>query len=269
MKNNVRVFALSLVLALAVYGCAHTSAPATGQQEPSSGIKGQVLIESKGAAEGVYVYAYDSPYNDMRVPTKLISKPTAKDGTYMLPLAPGTYYIVARRRVSGDPKGYLVKGDYEGKYPGNPITVRPDAWSTVNVSIAMLAGNFLLAPYIPAEGGMGISGKVYDEAGKPAEGAFVMLYKDKEMIGLPNYLSKATNKDGEFYVYLPNPGVYYVAARLKYGGLPRKGEPYGTFDKDPEHKVTVNDKETVTGIDIKLGPFPFDLAKPTPPAPAQ
>ncbi|MGA2192544.1 MAG: carboxypeptidase-like regulatory domain-containing protein [Nitrospirota bacterium] len=265
MKRNILGFAVSLPLALFVFaGCAETHLSGN-TQNLDSGIKGQVLIENQGAAEGVFVYAYDSPYNDLRVPTKLISAPTLKDGSYTLKLAPGTYYIVARRRTSGDPKGYLVKGDYEGKYPGNPVTVKPGAYETVNVSIAMLAGNFLLAPYLPEEGSMGLSGRVYDETGKPAVGAFVMIYKDREMVGLPTYLSKPTSKDGDYYVYLPKSGTYYVAARLRYGGLPRKGEPYGTYDKDSEHKVAVNEKEIVTGIDIRLGPFPFDLAKPAPP----
>jgi hypothetical protein len=128
----------------------------------------------------------------------------------------------------------------------------------------MLAGNFLLAPYHPDEGDMGITGKVFDIEGKPAAGAFVLLYKDKEMVGLPAYLSKPTNKDGDFSLFIPQPGTYYVAARIKYGGLPKKGEPYGMYEKDPDHKVTINHKELISGVDIRLSPFPFDLAKPVP-----
>ncbi|HLB24903.1 MAG TPA: hypothetical protein VJM83_01105 [Nitrospirota bacterium] len=264
MKKTVGAVALPLLFVF-ILGCVATRTDMTGQTQ-DSGVKGQVLVESKGAAESVFVYAYDSPHNDMRVPTKWISEATRGDGSYSLSLPPGAYYIVARKRVSGDPKGYLVKGDYEGKFPGNPVTVKPGRYETVNLSVTKLAGNFLLAPYIPEDGGMGISGKVFDESGKPAFGAFVLLYTDKEMIGLPNYLSKPTDEEGAYYVYLPKPGTYYVAARLKYGGLPRKGEPYGTYDVDKEHKVQVSEKEVVTGIDIKLGPFPLDLAVPVPPA---
>ena len=263
---KISVGAILLLLAVSfTFGCAGTST-SVSRQSLDSGIKGQVLVENEGAAAGVFVYAYDSPYNDMRVPTKMISGPSAKDGTYTLKLAPGTYYIVARRRVSGDPKGYLVKGDYEGKYPSNPVVVKPGEFTTVNVSIAMLSGNFLLAPYLPDTGDMGISGKVTDESGKPAAGAYVLVYTDKEMIGLPKFLSKPTNKDGEYTVFLTKPGTYYVSARIKYGGLPRKGEPYATYDKDPEHKVEIGDKQIITGVDMKLSPFPTDLTKPAPPA---
>jgi hypothetical protein len=263
---KISVGALLLLLAVSfTCGCAGPGATTT-PQSLDSGIKGQVLIENEGAAAGVFVYAYDSPFNDMRVPTKLISEPTAKDGTYTLKLAPGTYYIVARKRTSGDPKGYLVKGDYEGKYPQNPVTVKTGEFSTVNISIAMLSGNFLLAPYLPDTGNMGISGKVTDESGKPAAGAYVLIYTDKEMIGLPKYLSKPTNKDGEYSVFLPEPGTYFVAARIKYGGLPRKGEPYATYDLDPDHKVVVTDKTIITGVDMKLSPFPKDLTSPVPAA---
>jgi hypothetical protein len=266
MKKVVKKIAEALVILsvfIAFAGCAQERMNAKAT-EADSGIKGQVMVENEGAAAGVFVYAYDSPFNDLRVPTKLISGPTAADGTYTLRLPPGAYHIVARKRTSGDPKGYLVKGDYEGKYPQNPVSVKPGSYTNVNISISRLEGAFLLAPYLPAKGEMGISGKVYDEGGSPAAGAYVLLYSDKEMIGLPTYLSKPTNKDGEYAVYLPKPGTYFVAARLKYGGIPRKGEPYGTYEKDPEHKVTVGEKEVITGVDIKLGPFPHDLTKPVP-----
>jgi len=264
---NIRAMMAAAVASLLfAAGCAQTDT-SVKPTETDSGIKGQVFVESEGAAPDIFVYAYESGYNDLRVPTKLISSPSANDGTYMLKLAPGNYYIVARKRVSGDPKGYLVKGDYEGKYPGNPVTVRPDEYTTVNISVAKLAGNFLLAPYLSEEGDMGLTGKVYGLDGKPAAGAFVLLYKDKEMIGLPAYLSKPTDKDGGFSLYVPQPGTYYVAARIKYGGLPRKGEPYGTYDKTTDHNVSINHKEIISGVDIRLSPFPFDLAKPVPPAP--
>ncbi len=266
MKQKL-LYAIAIPLALMLCACA--SAELAGQEKSDSGIEGQVFIRNEGAAGGVYVYAYDSPYNDMRVPTKLISKPSAPDGTYRLGLVPGTYFIVARRRTSGSPKGYLVKGDYEGKYKANPITVRQGRYERVNISIARLDGNFLLAPYIPSDGSRGVRGTVYGEDGKPADGAYVMVYKDSEMVGLPAYLSKATAADGKYFVYVPKAGTYYVAARLKYGGVPKKGDPYGTYDKNKDHMITLNGNEVASGIDIKLGPFPFDLIQPVPPVNGQ
>jgi len=253
-----------LIAILMFYGCSEMQRKAD-TNPVNSGVRGQVIMENQGAAPDVFVYAYESGFNDLRVPTKWISAPTAADGTYVLNLPPGSYYIVARKRSSGDPKGYLVKGDYEGKNPTNPVAVKQGEFTTVNMSISMLSGNFLLAPYLPAEGEMGISGNVRDTAGKPMPGAFVLLYADREMVGLPAFLSKPTGKDGEYRLFVTKPGIYYVAARIKYGGLPRKGEPYGTYDKDTEHKVQINPKVVMNGVDINLGPFPFDLAKPVPP----
>jgi len=129
-----------------------------------------------------------------------------------------------------------------------------------------LAGSFLLAPYIPSDGNIGISGKVTDADGKPVAGAFVMVYTERGMVGQPAYLSKPTNKDGEYSVFVKGPGTYFVAARQRYGGLPKKGEPYGTYDGSSDHSVAVAEKSVSGGIDVKLGPFPFDLAKPVPPA---
>jgi hypothetical protein len=269
MKYFLGAALLSLSIVL-VAGCATGTKTSSSLKPVNSGIKGQVTMEGQGAAQGVFVYAYDSPYNDMRVPTKLISQATAADGTYTLDLAPGKWFIVARKRTSGDPRGYLVKGDYEGKSNSNPVVVKDGEHATVNLTVSKLEGTFLLAPYLPEEGAMEVKGKVFTEDGKPAHGAYVMLYTDKEMMGLPAYLSRSTDPTGDYSIVLPKTGVYYVAARLKYGGLPKKGEPYGTYDKDPEHKVVIERDSSLTGIDIKLGPFPFDLVnvKPTPVEPA-
>lgn len=245
--------ALALVLACGPAISAETS--------PGSGIKGRVLVEGKDSAAGVYVYAYDSPNNDMRVPTRMISDPTAQDGSYTLGLAPGTYHVIARKRVSGSPRGYLSKGDFEGEYAGNPVTVKPGEFATVDLSVAALPGKFLLAPYANLKGDMGITGKVLKEDGKPVAGAYVMAYTRKDRMGRPAFLSKPTNQDGEYAIYPTRPGTYYVAARTDYGDLPKKGEPYGTYDKDPEHKIEVKEKTVLTGIDVTMKKFTRDLTK--------
>jgi len=257
---------LRLLLAVAVVALI-TQACAAGEKavmdEPvNSGVEGQVLFKNEGAAEGAYVYAYDSPFNDMRVPTKLISEKTKANGSYRLSLPPGEYYIVARLHAGdGDPRGYLKKGDYEGKYRLNPVKVAAGEYSEVNLSISPLEGAFLMAPYRAEESDTGIRGTVLGLDGKPARGAYVMVYTDEELVGQPQYLSRPSEQDGSYKVILP-PGTYYVAARLKYGGLPKKDEPYGTYDANQAHKVTVGEKEIITGVDIKLAPFPHDLSKP-------
>jgi hypothetical protein len=259
MKRSAAAFSLALAMFLA-FDFAGTPA-ASAEPPPGSGIKGRVFQGSKDAVAGVYVYAYDSPNNDMRMPTQLISAPTAQDGAYALNLVPGTYYIVARKRVSGSPRGYLSKGDFEGEYPGNPVVVKAGEFPTVDLSVATLPGKFLLAPYANLKGDMGITGKVVKEDGKPVPGAYVMAYTRKDRMGRPAFLSKPTNQDGEYVIYPTQPGTYYVAARNDYGDLPRKGEPYGTYDKDPEHKVELKEKTVLTGIDIMMSRFTRDLTK--------
>lgn len=259
MRNTIFA-AAALLCGILVFGCAEAQKPMT-EGPVNSGIEGQVIIANEGTAPGAFVYAYDSPYNDMRVPTKLISPPAAEDGTYKLDLPPGSYYIVARKRVSGDPRGYLVKGDYEGKHKANPVEVKPGRYTEANISIARLEGAFLMAPYLPDTVESGIKGKVFSEDGVPVRGAYVLVYTDGEMIGLPQHLSRPSDADGRYTVPLP-PGTYYVSARIKYGGLPRKGEPYGTYDANEKHVVVIGEKELITGVDVTLKPFPFDLVKP-------
>lgn len=259
MKTSSVGLALTLAVALA-FGFA-VAQDASAEPSPDTGIKGRVFMQDKDPATGVYVYAYDSPENDMRLPSKLISLPSAKDGAYTLPLAPGSYYIVARKRASGSPRGYLSSGDSEGEYPGNPVTVRAGEFTTIDLSVAPLPGKFLLAPYANLKGDMGITGKVLREDGKPFAGAYVMVYTRKDRIGRPAFLSRPTNKDGEYAIYPTKPGTYYIAARADYGDLPKKGEPYGTYDKNPEHKVELKEKTVLTGIDVTLKKFTRDLTK--------
>ncbi len=259
-KSLSAVAAIFFVLAFAC-GCAQTRGEVVSS-EAASGIKGQVFYADQGAAADVYVYAYNSPFNDLRVPTKLISAPSGPNGSYTLNLPPGSYYIVARKRTTGNPKGYLVRGDYEGKYPANPVTVPPGAYVDVNISIQQLLGAFLAAPYLPTSGDTGVKGTIRDGKGRPVAGAYAMLYTDKEMVGMPAFLSRPTGKDGAYAIYLKEPGTYYVAARMKFGGLPRKGEPYGTYDKNAEHKVALVGREIADNVDVTLAPFPFDLTKP-------
>ena len=261
MKRSPAAFALAFAMVFVFAGGFAVTPAASSEPSPVSGIKGHVLLGGKDAVAGVYVYAYDSPNNDMRLPTQLISAPTTQDGAYTLNLVPGTYHIVARKRVSGSPRGYLSKGDLEGQYPGNPVIVKTGEFATVDLPVAMLPGKFLLAPYANRKGDMGITGKVVKEDGKPVSGAYVMVYTRKDRMGRPAFLSKPTNQDGEYAVYPTEPGTYYVAARTDYGDLPRKGEPYGTYDKDPEHKVELKEKTVLTGIDIRMSRFTRDLTK--------
>jgi len=261
MKRTPAALALALALAM-VLTCGVGVLPAgSAEPAPDSGIKGKVLTDGEDAAAGAYIYAYDSQSNDMRLPAKLVSTPTAQDGSYTMPLLPGTYYIVARKRVSGSPRGYLAKGDFEGQYPGNPVTVKPGEFTVVDLSIAELPGKFLLSPYTNLKGDMGITGKVLTEDGKPFPGAYVMVYTRKDRIGRPAYLSGPTGKSGEYAIYPAKPGTYFIAARRDYGDLPKKGEPYGTYDKDPEHKVELKEKTVLTDIDVTLKKFTRDLTK--------
>lgn len=259
----MRKFTAASVLALAaLLACGMAAAPAiSAEPAPDTGIKGKVLLDGKDPAAGAFIYAYDSPSNDLRLPSKLVSAPTARDGSYTMPLAAGTYYLVARKRASGSPRGYLSKGDLEGQYPGNPVTVKPGEFTTVDLSVAPLPGKFLLAPYANLKGDMGITGKVRKEDGTPCAGAYVMVYTRKDRIGRPAFLAGPTGKSGEYAIYPPEPGTYYVAARGDYGDLPKKGEPYGTYDQNPEHKVELKEKTVLTGIDVTMKKFTRDLTK--------
>lgn len=262
------LFALSTLVLAAFFagGCATGPSAGPGAHPATlaapaspSGITGTVQIKD-AALEGVFVSAYTSPAGFLRGPTKLISPATAADGSYTLNLAPGTYYVVARKRANGEPTGNMVKGDLEGR-AAQAVTVKPGELTRVDLSVAPMPGSYLLAPYAHTEGDYRITGKVVKEDGSPFSDAYVQVYTRRDRIGKPTYLSKPTNEHGEYTICVNKPGVYYIAARSAYGNLPRKGEAYGTYDIDPDHKVEITGKGVVTGIDIPMRKFTRDLTK--------
>lgn len=226
---------------------------------PEGGIQGQVLWNGTGAA-GAYVYAYTSTSGGLRGPSKLVVGPTGSDGRYAMNLAPGSYYVIARKRLSGSPTGNLGEGDLESVSKADPISVAAGAFAPADLSIAEIPGRFLLSPYSNLQTDMGITGRVLKSDGTPAAGAYIMAYTRRDRIGRPLLLA-ATDPRGEYALYPPKPGTYYIAARGSFGDLPRKGEPYGTYDDDPEHKVELQAKTILKGIDVKMDRFTRDLTK--------
>jgi hypothetical protein len=62
----------------------------------------------------------------------------------------------------------------------------------------------------------------------------------------PKYVSAATGPDGQYVVYLPKGGTYYLAARDHFGGPPKIGDFYGRFDEgtiDPSGVIVPTGEE--------------------------
>jgi hypothetical protein len=101
----------------------------------------------------------------------------------------------------------------------------------------------------------GVRGILVDTQGNPVAGGFAMAYVDADMQRLPDYASTLTNENGQFTIYLPRGGTYFLGGRIHAWDMPRPGEPYGKYGGDPPAPVEVADGTFVEGIRIVMQPF--------------
>jgi hypothetical protein len=247
MKSPGRIMIPTLLV------CALLAGPAgAGEATVSSGIEGVAAFRGDFVA-GVVVMAFASsgPGGDA-VPVA-VSEPTDDSGRYNLPVAPGSYYLLAVK-VDGGPwpigEGAVGLFCY---YLGNPIIVEEGKMTRVGFNMVRMG---VEDDAVPGKGS-GVSGRVLFED-KPLGRAYVHIYRDggtnfrgMGMAALP------TGEGGRFRVKLP-PGRYYVLARKRLGGgvygPPGKNDYIGYYHGNPVEvragefgQVTL---ETTTRVDL-------------------
>jgi hypothetical protein len=227
------------------------AAPRPGPPAPesSNGVAGFVLADGAPVADA-YVTAYlrsDGGFRDMGFAA---AAPTSGDGSYLLDLPPGRYYLVARKRASGGVAGPLRKGDLFGYYAANPVTVSPDRLFRADIPVTVLrlrnvpsySGDSAAAAYV--------EGRIVGRDGRPRPGVYAALYDNPDLLNRPLFLSDVTGADGRYRLPVPATGTYYLGARNGYGGSPAPGDLYGRFEGTADHSVTIRDGDRLTGVDI-------------------
>lgn len=178
------------------------------------------------------------------------SSPSAADGSFVLDLPPGSYYLVARKRAGGGAAGPMRKGDAFGYYADNPVTVVPGRFTRVVIPVTLLklrnAPSYSGGSAAPAS----IEGRILGRDGKPRRGVYAALYDNPDLLNRPVFLSDVTGIDGGYRLPVPAPGTYYLGARTGYGGSPAPGDLYGRYEGTPDHALTVRDGDRLTGVDI-------------------
>lgn len=222
-----------------------------------SGITGQVTIKGDNRPlEQAYVNIYADTMSNLLGPSQFLSRPTDKDGRYSVNVPPGTYYIVARKRMTGEATGPISPGDFYSEHQRIVTRVVPGKLSVVDLSVAaMRAPMFFKREVVDHETDTGIHGRLVDKSGQPVPGGFAMAYHDPDMKRLPDYASTLSDADGRFTIYLPAAGVYYVAARMQAWDMPQPGEPYGKFGGEEAKGVSVSKGGFVDGVTIEMAPF--------------
>ena len=224
-KNSIRLW---LALSLFCLGaCASVPSPAIETAEPgTTGVSGVVRQKDGSAATGAFVYAYRSARHGLRGPADFGVR-VERNGDYFLDLVEGEYHLVARLRQSGADAGPPRPGDAWAIHPENPVQIEKDA--VVKVDFTLQGGS---VPRQVREGSLttgdtGFRGQLLDAAGRPFAGAFALAYRTSDFHRMPDLTSTPADENGYFTLYVPDPGIYCLAARTKTRGQPRAGEPYG------------------------------------------
>jgi hypothetical protein len=267
-RTLLRLVILCGVL-LALVACQAVSPPGAAQVETGrwvgdyiedqgrTGLRGQIVVKDSGAPlDGAFVNIYPDTISNLLGPSQFISSPTDAQGRYQLEVPPGVYYVVARKRLSGQPTGPLEPGDFYSEHQRIKVRVEAGRLAVVDLPVvAMKAPMFFKSRVVDRETATGIHGTLVDQAGKPVMGGFAMAYADPEMKRLPDFASTLSDEQGHFTIYLPEGGTFYLAARIHAWDMPAPGEPYGKYGGATVLPVNVATGQFVEGIRIEMAPF--------------
>jgi len=193
----------------------------------------------------------------------LLTSTSGNDGSFRLPVAAGSYRLVARRRSAQDGAMPLRKGDLFCYPSANPIQVSDKEEVSVNLpcyprddvegflaNAATVKRNreglsrFRDKP-TGQEQAETVSGRVTDLSGKPVAGVVVQAYRallpgpfQMHSLRLMPDQQVAVNQDGRYRMTLPGDGRFHLVAREQSGKAPFKGEWYGLYEGDRDHAVT-------------------------------
>jgi hypothetical protein len=225
--------------------------------EGKTGIRGHVYIkEEEGALSGGYVNIYPDAVTNLLGPSQFMSIPTDAGGNFELDVPPGIYYVVARKRLSGQPTGPLSPGDYYSDHQRLVAKVVAGKMVVVDLPVVVMkAPMFFNSRQTDKETTTGIKGVLVDQFGKPVRGGFAMAYVNQEMKRLPDYISSLSDERGNFTLYLPEGGTYYLGARIQAWDMPAHGEPYGIYGGETPTPVKLATNSFVEQIRIQLTPF--------------
>jgi len=265
MRRRGMILGIVLTLILLAAGCVHRAqqdlcelrVDEYVEQGGKTGIVGKVFYKDTGEPlAGAYVNIYPDAISNLLGPSMFISLPTGDDGLYRIDVPPGTYYVVARKRLSGKPMGPLSPGDYYSEHQRIVTTVVPGKLSVVDMPLIVIrAPMFFKKGVVETTTDTGVRGRLVDAEGHPVPGGFTTAYADAEMRRLPDYVSTLSDENGNFTLYLPDGGTYYLGARIHAWDMPRPGEPYGRYGGNDPQPVVVEKGKFVEGVTIELLPF--------------
>jgi len=228
-----------------------------GRYRPGgTGIRGKVFSDGK-AVDRARVTLYQDGETIFRG-IGYASLLTGKEGDFAFSLEPGTYYVVARKRVGEDKMGPLGEGDLFGFAQDNPVEVKKDSYTVISINAVTKlvkvkeGGQEVTLGGTVKAGKTVVEGIVLDKGGKPAAGVYASAYRDSMMTQKPDFISRKTGPDGRYSISLSEGGEYFIGARDTIGGPAEKGDLLGRYAGTEDHSVKIKTGEKLKGIDITV-----------------
>lgn len=253
--RNCRRFTL-LMLGFALCGCLSVAPQATtaAPEDLMTGTYGQVAWQNGDPAQRAWIYAYRSAAGNFRGPADYAAR-SEEDGSYLLDLPPGKWFLVARYRDQRATDGPPKNGDAWAIAAENPVSLREEQTRRVDFSLRQVSQPMLLRGNSLSSGDTGFRGRLVDDKGRPVPGALALAYRDLDFQRMPDLTSAAVAADGRFVLYLPDAGRYCLAARQKTRGQPTRGELYGLLGDGENPCRQARQGEIVDVGDIHLTPY--------------
>lgn len=189
------------------------------------------LKKIKGKTITGRVYYKGSPVKDAEIllyldlTTELKGPPflhtkTGENGAFHLDLEEGSYYLFVRKKKDhfGPPKS----GDLVSFFPEFPIVVEGNKGYDLHIEMMRVSDkisdsfNKLIKVF----------GTVRDKNNKFLSNVYVVVYDKSEILGKPKYISTMTDKEGNYVIYIKEPGSYFLVVRKNLGDTPDINDVY-------------------------------------------
>jgi hypothetical protein len=216
--------------------------------EFSSAIAGRVMHNDTPVKDAfVTIFLDDS--DEFKGPGYSIISTDSNGGFFFDYLPESEYFVLVRKRSSGEKVGPIYEGDLYAYFPDNPLYTQNGKTKHITINcVSKIDDEHAGQNILPKTG---ILGTVLDTDGNPVAGVHVFAYTNP-VIGhkRPKALSFATKEDGRFILELKEGGTYYIGARKRHGDSPEPGELFGMYEKTPDHSIKIDADTLIQNVTI-------------------